>query len=422
MTGSEASHDVVPESASVPERVAPPDPHVEPDQVAVPEGAVNPLVSVITPTFNEAENVPLLIPRLHDALEDVPHEIIVADDDSPDRTWAVAEELSEKDPTVKVMRRFHDPGLSAAVLDGMSIARGEVIAVIDADLQHDESILPEMVEKVRSGEADVCVGSRSTAGGGYGDWTTSRRFVSWVATLIARLLLRVPVSDPMSGYFVVSRRAYEDTASRINPQGFKILLEFIGRNRDLKVSEVGYEFSNRIHGETKLSRSVIRSYLLGVAELRVGRQVDPHFLLYVLVGLIGLAVNSLAFTIAEALGFPLVTTGLNEALDPIASSFLFSVQLSIFVLFVLNNEFTFWEQRYRGWKLVPAFAVYEVMSLVGTGVHVAVFTFLQNSGFLLSVLGTGPTRVAHNLMGYVVALVVNWYLNTTYLWRRRQLR
>jgi dolichol-phosphate mannosyltransferase len=98
------------------------------------------------------------------------------------------------------------------------------------------------------------------------------------------------------------------------------------------------------------------------------------------------------------------------------------VQLSIFVLFVLNNEFTFWEQRYRGWKLFPAFAAYEVMSLVGTGVHVAVFTFLQSTGFLLSVLGTGSTRVAHNLMGYVVALVVNWYLNTTYLWRRRQLR
>jgi dolichol-phosphate mannosyltransferase len=381
-----------------------------------------PVVSVVTPTYNEAENVPLLVTRLHEALGDLPHEIIVADDDSPDRTWEVAEQLAEKDPTVTVMRRFHDPGLSAAVLDGMSVARGEVLAVIDADLQHDESILPEMVERIRSDRADVCVGSRSTVGGGYGDWAASRRLVSWVATLIARLLLRVPVSDPMSGYFAVSRRAYEDTAPSINPQGFKILLEFVGRNRDLRVHEVGYEFASRVHGETKLNRSVIRSYLLGVAELRVGRQINPQFLLYVMVGLVGLAVNSSAFAVAEALRFPLVDTGLNEALDPVASSFLFSVQLSIFVLFVLNNEFTFWEQRYRGWKLFPAFAVYEVMSLVGTGVHVAVFTFLQSTGFMLSVLGDGPTRVAHNLMGYLVALVVNWYLNTTYLWRRRQLR
>jgi dolichol-phosphate mannosyltransferase len=382
-----------------------------------PEPTV-PAVSVITPTFNEAENLPILVARLHEALDGVAHEIVVADDDSPDRTWEVAEALAADDPTITVMRRFHDPGLSASVLDAMTVARGETLAVIDADLQHDPSILPEMVRRVRDGEADVVVGSRSTVGGGYGDWAASRRLVSWVATLIARVLLRVPVSDPMSGYFVVSRDAYERTAAQINPRGFKILLEFIGRNRSLRVQEIGYEFSNRVHGETKLNRSVIRSYLLGVAELRVGRQINPTFLLYVLVGIVGLVVNSVAFWVAEWIGFPMIDTGLNDEIDPIATSFIFSVQLSILVLFVLNNEFTFWELRYRGWSRLPAFAVYEVMSLVGTGVHVAVFTFLQESGFLLSFLG-GATRVVHNLIGAVVALIINWYLNTTYLWRRR---
>jgi len=385
-----------------------------------PPPETTPLVSVVTPTYNEASNVPILVERVHAALGRVPHEIIVADDDSPDRTWEVAEGIAAQDPSVRVMRRFHDPGLSASVLDGMAMARGEVLVVIDADLQHDTAILPEMVSHVRSGEVDVCVGSRSTVGGGYGDWASSRRFVSWVATVIARLLLRVPVSDPMSGYFAVSREAYESTAPDINPRGFKILLEFIGRNRSLRVDEVGYEFASRVHGETKLNRSVIRSYLLGVAELRVGRQINPTFVLYALVGIVGLAVNSLVFTLAEAIGFPQVTTGLNEAIDPIATSFLFSVQVSILVLFVLNNEFTFWEQRYRGWSMVPAFAVYEVMSLVGTGIHVAVFTTLQNVGFLLGVLGEGPSRVVQNLIGAVIALIVNWFLNTTYLWRRRQ--
>ncbi|CAN5520968.1 glycosyltransferase family 2 protein [soil metagenome] len=379
-----------------------------------------PLVSIVTPTYNEAENLPILVERLHGALGRIPHEIIVADDDSPDRTWEVGERLAATDPSIKVMRRFHDPGLSAAVLDGMSMARGEILVVIDADLQHDTAILTEMVSHVQSGLVDVCVGSRSTVGGGYGDWTSSRRFVSWVATLIARLLLRVPVSDPMSGYFAVSREAYERTAPDINPRCFKILLEFIGRNKKLRVDEVGYEFANRVHGETKLNRSVIRSYLLGVAELRVGRQINPTFLLYALVGIVGLIVNSVVFTFAEAVGFPEITTGLNEAIDPIATSFLFSVQVSIFVLFVLNNEFTFWEQRYRGWAMAPAFAVYELMSLIGTGIHVAVFTTLQNVGFLLGVLGEGASRVVQNLIGAVVALVVNWFLNTTYLWRRRQ--
>jgi dolichol-phosphate mannosyltransferase len=164
---------------------------------------------------------------------------------------------------------------------------------------------------------------------------------------------------------------------------------------------------------------VIRSYLLAVAELRLGRQIDPVFLLYVLVGIVGLGVNSLMFTLAEALGFPRVNTGLNDAVDPIYTSFVFSVMVSILVLFVLNNEFTFWEQRYRGWRLLPAFIVFWLMSLVGTLVHVAIFTYLQGIGFLLSVLGQDPARVVHNLMGALVALVVNWYLNTTYLWRRR---
>lgn len=383
---------------------------------------VAPVVSVVTPTFNESENLPVLIEAVHAALGTLPHEVVVADDDSPDRTWEVAERLAESDPTIRVLRRFRDPGLSAAVLDGMTVARGEYLAVIDADLQHDPAILPEMVGLLASGTVDVCVGSRATEGGGYGDWSAARRLVSWVATVIAKVLLRVPVSDPMSGYFVITRAGYEQTASQINARGFKILLEFIGRNRSLRVAEIPYEFRNRVHGETKLNRSVIRSYLLAVAELRLGRQIDPVFLLYVLVGIVGLVVNSVAFTLAEAAGFPLWNTGLNKAIDPIYTSFLFSVQLSIFVLFVLNNEFTFWEDRYRGWSLAPAFLAYEVVSIIGTLIHVAVFTFLQNTGFLLNILGAGPARVVHNLTGAVLALIVNWFLNTTYVWKRRTRR
>jgi dolichol-phosphate mannosyltransferase len=379
-----------------------------------------PILSVVTPTFDEAENLPLLVERIHSALDGIPHEIIVADDNSPDRTWEVAEKLADVDPTVRVLRRFHDHGLSAAVLDGMAMARGEYLAVIDADLQHDETILPSMLDLLRQDRADVAVGSRETEGGGYGEWSSRRRAVSWVATAIARTLLRVPTGDPMSGYFVITREAYEATAAQINPRGFKILLEFIGRNRGLRVEEVGYRFSNRRHGETKLNRSVIRSYLLAVAELRLGRQVDPVFLLYVMVGVFGLGVNSLLFTLFEALGFPRIETGLNEALDPVYSSFLASVAITTILLFVINNEFTFWEQRYRGVKLLPAFVVYAGMTFVGTLVHIAVFSWLQEVGFLFDVIGDDAARVVHNLIGAVVALVVNWYLNTTYLWRRRQ--
>lgn len=381
--------------------------------------AAAPVVSVITPTLDEAENLPLLVERIHAALDGVPHEIVVADDNSPDRTWEVAEQLAATDDTIVVQRRFHDHGLSAAVLDGMSVARGANLAVIDADLQHDPAVLPRMLEELRSGRADVVVGSRESEGGGYGEWSSQRRLVSWVAAGIAKVFLRVPTDDPMSGFFMLSRDAYEATAAAINPRGFKILLEFIGRNRSLRVREVGYEFANRAHGETKLNRSVIRSYLLAVAELRLGRQVDPVFLLYVLVGILGLVVNSLLFTLFEALGFPRVDTGLNEALDPIYSSFVAGVALTTLVLFVVNNEFTFWEQRYRGWHLLPAFLLYALMTLVGTLVHVAVFSWLQETGFLFDLVGEDAARVVHNLVGATVALVVNWYLNTTFVWKRR---
>jgi dolichol-phosphate mannosyltransferase len=378
-----------------------------------------PVVSVITPTYDEAENLPELVRRIHESLANVPHEIIVADDNSPDRTWAVAESLAADDETITVLRRFHDPGLSAAVLDGMSAARGSYLAVIDADLQHDPAALAPMLEMLRSGNADVAVGSRESEGGGYGEWSTQRRFVSWVATAIAKVFLRVPTDDPMSGYFMLTRDAYESTAVQINPMGFKILLEFIGRNRDLRVGEVGYEFANRVHGRTKLNRSIIRSYLLAVAELRLGRQVDPVFLLYVMVGALGLVVNSTLFTLFEALGFPLINTGVNEALDPIYSSFVASVAVTTLLLFVVNNEFTFWEQRYTGWKMLPALLLFGLMTLVGTLVHVAVFSWLQETGFALALLGADAARVLHNLIGATVALVVNWYLNTSFVWKRR---
>ena len=378
-----------------------------------------PVVSVITPTYDEAENLPELVRRIHESLANVPHEIIVADDNSPDGTWAVAESLAADDETITVLRRFHDPGLSAAVLDGMSAARGSYLAVIDADLQHDPAALAPMLEMVRSGKADVAVGSRESEGGGYGEWSTHRRFASWVATAIAKVFLRVPTDDPMSGYFMLTRDAYESTAAQINPMGFKILLEFIGRNRDLRVGEVGYEFANRVHGRTKLNRSIIRSYLLAVAELRLGRQVDPVFLLYVMVGALGLVVNSTLFTLFEALGFPLINTGLNDALDPIYSSFVASVAVTTLLLFVVNNEFTFWEQRYTGWKMLPALLLFGLMTLVGTLVHVAVFSWLQETGFALALLGADAARVLHNLIGATVALVVNWYLNTSFVWKRR---
>lgn len=376
-----------------------------------------PVVSVITPTFNEAANVALVIDAVRSALAGVDHEVIVVDDDSPDRTWEVAERHAAGDPAVRVIRRFGDPGLSAAVLAGMEAARGEVLAVIDADLQHDESRLPAMIELITSGDADVVVGSRAAEGGSYGDWSRARRLVSWLATLIARVFLRVPVTDPMSGFFAISRSTFERVAPRINPQGFKILLEFVGRDHGLRVAEVGYTFRNRVHGETKLSPSVIRSYLLAVVELRLGRQVKGQFVLYVLVGLSGFVVNLVVFVVFEWIDLGSVDLGFSR---PVRWSLLAGIQASIVSNFVLNNYFTFWERRFRRRQLPLGFALFELVSLLGVFVHVAVFQFLQQNGVLVGALGVAPARLLHDGLGFVVGLVSNYFLNVNYTWRRRR--
>lgn len=238
------------------------------DETDGPDEPGRPTVSVIVPTYNEAENIAELLDRLALALAGLPHEVIVVDDDSPDETWRAARAHAAGDPAVRVIRRLEDRGLSSAVLAGMAAAEGRALAVIDADLQHDEAALPEMVRSVTDGGSDLCIGTRRGPGGAFGEMTPIRRFVSWASTLLARTLVtKTRTTDPLSGYFVISRSAYEATAPAINPRGFKILLEFLGRGRDLRLSEVGYGFRPRSRGETKLSADIVRKDLITILDL-----------------------------------------------------------------------------------------------------------------------------------------------------------
>lgn len=234
-----------------------------------------PTVSVILPTYNEAGNIPVLLERLASALQDTAYEIIVVDDDSTDRTWQVAERTAKDDERIVVIRRTEERGLSSAVLAGMSAAGGRVLVVMDADLQHDERKIPELVAAIEGGEADVCLGSREADGGSYGSFQRRRRLISWAGAALARKLLRVPVTDPMSGFFAISRDRFELVGDEVNPRGFKIMLEFLARGPRPRVAEVGYRFGERVSGSTKLSGSVVVEYLRALAELfahRVARR------------------------------------------------------------------------------------------------------------------------------------------------------
>ncbi len=383
---------------------------------------VVPQVSVIVPTYNEAPNIVETIDSLKLTLAHLPHEIIVVDDDSPDLTWRIARDHTTTDPTVRVIRRIGDRGLSSAVLAGMAVAEGETLAVIDADGQHDERVLPDMVAEVRERGADICVGTRSEQrGGSYGRWTLRRRLASWVAAVLARMLLPLSgrTTDPLSGYFVVSAAAYERTAPGINPRGFKILLEFIGRGSDLSVAEVGYEFRRRRRGETKLSGAIALNYLIAVLDLRFGRTISPVFLMFCLVGLSGVAVALAGYGIGELAGLPTISPGFTPGLNPIYTSALLGIQLSIVTSFLGNNYLTFHEDRYQSWRLLWGFCQFQVVSLLGVLIHVGVFRLLEANDFPAASLPAELSAVINNVIALSLATVTNFVLHVTLTWRRR---
>jgi dolichol-phosphate mannosyltransferase len=224
--------------------------------------------SLVVPTYNEAENIIPFLQGVHAALGNRSHEVIVVDDDSPDRTGAIADEFEAGQPWVQVIHRSHERGLSSAVLAGFERAGGEYLAVMDADLSHDESILQSLLEALENG-ADIAVGSRRVKGGGATAWPWYRRLMSNIATGVARVLLRLPLADPMSGYFIVRRPIYELCKERLRPTGYKILVEICHRIPDASVREIPYIFKDRKQGYSKLSGKVAAEYLKMVAMLRL---------------------------------------------------------------------------------------------------------------------------------------------------------
>ena len=231
---------------------------------------VAPLVSLVVPTYNERDNIVPLLEAVRGAMAGLGLEVWIVDDDSPDRTWELASEYARSHPEVQVIRRTSERGLSGAVIEGFHRARGDLLAVMDADLSHDPALLPRLVDAVARG-ADVAVGSRRVPGGGADNWPWHRQKVSDVATALARWWLRAPLADPMSGYFVVRRAVFERVRGRLQPRGYKILLEIVCRAGAVKVVELPYVFRDRRQGVSKVSPRVGWEFLTSLWALRAAR-------------------------------------------------------------------------------------------------------------------------------------------------------
>lgn len=233
---------------------------------------IAPEVSVILPTYNERESLPRVVEEIHAALRQTPHELIIVDDDSPDGTGRWVEDAAQRDPSLRLVRRTAQPGLSAAVLDGFRVSRSDRWIVMDADGQHDPSVLPSIVKGLDRHE--LVVPSRYAPGGSTGTLSLSRWVASRGATGLAKWLLDVPLSDPVSGFFGIRREAYEAVAPAMNPRGFKILLELYYRlsrrsqTHSVNYVELPYRFRPRVAGESKLTRRIAWQYLQMLLALR----------------------------------------------------------------------------------------------------------------------------------------------------------
>ena len=335
------------------------------------------MLSLILPTYNEAENLPELLPKIEDTLKDIPHEVIIVDDDSPDGTWRTAQELGQKRDDVHVIRRVGRRGLSSAVIEGFLSAKGDVFAVMDADGQHDMSLLPKLYEAVQK-DGGIALGSRYTEGGSVGQWDERRHLLSRIATKLAIRLCKVKVSDPMSGFFAIRRQLFQGIVNHLNPKGFKILLDLLVHvPSSTKVTEVPFTFSERLHGESKLSRRVQLEFLEYLYDVTLGRYIPLTFVKYCIVGGLGVFVHLATYLTVS--GF--LTTQHDLSLMGFRVSVLVAIEVAILFNFYLNNIWTFAVSRLRGLQALIGFAKYNLACVFGAVANYAVSSYLFSLGW-----------------------------------------
>jgi cellulose synthase/poly-beta-1,6-N-acetylglucosamine synthase-like glycosyltransferase len=237
----------------------------------------NRMLSIILPTYNEAKNLPELLKRIVDVMDSTKYEVIVVDDNSPDKTWEIAQGLQKDYSMLRVIRRVGRRGLSSAVLEGFDLATGDVLLVMDSDLQHDPALILKLGNFVARG-ADIAVASRYMKGGSVGEWVRGRRLLSKTATWIAQIIPPVRVSDPMSGFFALKASDYRLIRPMLRPTGFKILFEILGHLPSSSIAvEVPLVFKMRLYGESKLSFAVQMQFLLQLVRITLLRIQNPFF-------------------------------------------------------------------------------------------------------------------------------------------------
>ncbi|MGA2057010.1 MAG: glycosyltransferase family 2 protein [Bradyrhizobium sp.] len=374
---------------------------------ASPTGSGNPLqaiglpqLSVVIPTFNERDNVVKLFRRLETTLAGIPFEAVFVDDNSPDGTWEILRTLSREDGRVRCIRRIGRRGLSGACIEGILASSAPCAAVIDADLQHDETQLPKMLALLQGGEFDLVVGSRYIEGGSAESFNRHRAGASALATEVAKRLLRVEIADPMSGFFMIRRDRFEALAPQLSTQGFKILLDVVATAHGaLRIKEIPYTFGSRLHGESKLDSMVALDFL-GLVLAKLTRDVvSLRFLLFAMVGSLGLVVHfAVLYAALKIFAFPFPEAQAFGAICAMTSNF------------ILNNFFTYRDQRLKGFAILRGLLLFYLVCSVG---------LFANVGVAFSVYDQQPIWWLAGAAGALMGVVWNYAMSGLFVWRKR---
>lgn len=361
-------------------------------------------LSLILPTYNEANNVQQIVDTLSQLLDQAlpnRYELILVDDNSPDNTWQIAQQITGTYPSLRVMRRLEEKGLATAVIRGWQAARGEILGVIDADLQHPPETLLNLWQEIQRG-ADLAVASRHVGEGGVSDWSFIRRFLSRGAQVLGLIILPGVigrVSDPMSGYFLVRRRCLVGVT--LDPAGYKILIEVLGRGHINWIGEVGYIFQERKEGESKVTWKQYIEYIHHLLKLRLARWPVKRFLRFGFVGFSGVFVDmGVFYLLRESLRLGLTRSAIASAEVAIISNFL------------LNDAWTFGDiaktQRGRGQRL-KRLLKFNLVCFFGLIINVTLVNILFNV--------FGVNEYLAKLIAIAAVTFWNFWINLKLSWR-----
>jgi len=356
-------------------------------------------LAIVLPTFNERGNVGPLVDCLEKTLAGIHYEVIFVDDDSPDGTADAVRKVAERHDNVRVLHRIGRRGLSSACIEGILAASAPYVAVMDADLQHDESILPEMLRRIREENLDLVVGSRNIAGGSMGQFAAWRVKLSQLGRRLSLMGAEHPLSDPMSGFFMVRFTAFERFAHRLSAIGFKILLDMVlSADRGLRIGEVGYSFRQREHGESKLDIMVGLEYFELLADKHFGDLVNVRFVLFGILGAVGVGIHLLI---------------LWELLRVVGLSFAKGQAITTVIVmilnYVLNNSVTYRDRRLRGWKFWGGLLTFCLACALGVVVNVAI----ANEAFQ-----RGVPWVLAAFTGLLFSAIWNYGVTSVTTWRQ----